>query len=813
MRHFIITICVFCLAVKTGYSQTVKFDWAAHYAGSSFDGGQAITLDAAGNIYATGYYSKKVDFDPGPGVYNLTSSSTEDLFITKSSPDGKLLWAKTIGDFRYQAGYALTIDYAGNLLVTGIFFGTVDFDPGPGEKKLVSAGNEDVFILKLGPNGDFLWAKKIGGSTNDYSNAILTDNTGNIYLNGYFDGTSNFNTDNGTYNLTSHGASDIYVCKLNSSGSLVWAKNMGGTGSEGAYGMGLDNQNNVYAAGFFFGNSDFDPGAGTFNLQSTGFGDGFIVKLSSSGTLVNANRFGGDAQVRITNLQVDAAAGFLYICGYFDGSADFDGGTGTTTLTATIGEEDAFMAKYNLNTELQWAKQFSGPSFQRIYDMETDNLGNVYATGYFDQSCDFDPGTGTHLLQASGKPDAFVCRLNAAGDFVWVAAASGPDFEAGYSVKLNTAGDVIVFGNFNASTDFDPGAVDYTLTSEGESEVFMWKLKQCYNPAITRQVFTNACGTFTLNGQQYDSSGIYTQYVLNQLGCDSIITELHLTINRIMNTVNAAVCQGKGWLVGGKMQTKAGTYFDTLRTAAGCDSVVITNLTINQNPKPVLGPDRSLCAGQALVLDPGNFASYQWQDGSTAAVYPVAAPGLYSVIVTDANNCSTKETIRIIDIVQPPSGFLQADTVLCTGNTLQLYVPGFKSWLWNDGSTAPSKLITSAGIYRVTVTDRNNCIATASINISASDCITAGIPNAFTPNNDGLNDIFRPVVNKEILQYNLKVFNRNGKMLFQSASPLAGWNGSWKSQPQPAGSYVYSFVFTDITGKTHLYKGSILLVR
>ena len=112
--------------------------------GNSFDVCQAVTTDADGNIYTTGYFSTTVDFDPGPGVFNLTSVNAEDIFLTKYDSTGKLVWAKSMGDFRYQAGYAITLDSAKNIFITGIFFGSLDFDPGPGVTTLSSVGNEEI---------------------------------------------------------------------------------------------------------------------------------------------------------------------------------------------------------------------------------------------------------------------------------------------------------------------------------------------------------------------------------------------------------------------------------------------------------------------------------------------------------------------------------------------------------------------------------------------------------------------------------------------------------------------------------------------
>jgi gliding motility-associated-like protein len=806
-------ILLLCGLGESLFCQTAKLDWAKQYAGPSFDAGQAITLDAQGNIYATGYFSSTVDFDPGPGVYNLTSSAAEDIFITKSDPSGKLIWAKSIGDFRYQAGYAIALDVNNNIYVTGIFFGTVDFDPGPGVSTLTSAGNEDIFILKLDNNANLIWAKKIGGPSNDFCNAIVLDNGGNIYLNGYFDGTSDFDPGIGVDTLVSHGATDIFICKLSNNGNLQWAENIGSSSSDAAYSIGLDAQNNVYSTGFFFGQADFDPGPGVFNMQTSGFGDGFILKLAPNGDFIKASRLGGDNEVRCLQLKIDKTAGAIFVTGYFDGIADFDPAAGVFNLNSTIGNEDAFIAKYDLNQNLLWAKQITGPSFQKGFALESDALGNVYCTGHFDVSADFDPGPGTFIMTAQGLADAFVCKLDAGGNFIWAIQASGSLYESGNSIKIDKNNALVVFGTFHATTDFDPGTGTYNLTSAGESEAFMAKFRQCNNAPITKTVDALACTAYTLNGIVYDSSGTYYQPILNSLGCDSILTTLHLIINRNFNTVNVDICQGQTYVSGGKPQTKSGVYYDTLKTAGGCDSVVITNLTVHPNPKPNLGSSRNLCRGQSIVLQPGNFSSYLWHDGSTAASFTASATGNYGVMVTDNNNCKASTSISIKNIVVPPADFLPANKNLCTSDVLQLSVPSFKTYHWSNGDTTFNTAIRQAGAYYLTVTDIDNCIGSDTIVVKEINCIEAGIPNAFSPNNDGLNDYFKATINKEITAYRLQVFNRSGQKLFETTQYNAGWDGTFKTQPQPAASYVYQLSFTDTNDKTFIYSGNIILVR
>lgn len=794
------------------FSQTVKLDWAKQITGNSFDVGHALTVDEEGNIYTTGYFSGTADFDPGPGIYNLTSIAAEDIFVSKSDSRGNLIWAKSIGDFRYQAGYAIALDAAANIYVTGIFFGTVDFDPGAGESKLVSSGNEDVFICKLDNNGNFKWAKSFGGSTNDFSNGIILDNNGNIYLNGYFDGTSDFDPDGGIFNMTSFGATDIYVCKFNNSGNLIWAKQMGGPASESAYAIGLDDQNNVYSTGFFWGTSDFDPGPAVFNLQATGFGDGFILKLNTNGQYINSGRMGGNNLVRCTSLKVDKQSN-LYVTGYFDGEDDFDPGPAVSLLSCPIGEEDIFIAKYNSNFQLVWVKQIGGPSFQKGFAIETDETGNVYATGNFQGTADFDPGPGLYNLTANGIPDIFVLKLTNDGNFIWVAQMDGVFYESGYSIKVDKANEILITGTFDGTTDFDPGAEVFTLTSAGQSEIFMQKLKQCANPVITNMLSVNSCTSYTLNNKTYTESGNYQQSILNKTGCDSILINLNLTITRIATNVTVTICQGELWKAGGKFQKLPGLYYDTLKTNTGCDSVVITNLAVNPLPKPNLGVNRNICQGETVVLYPGVFTTYLWQNLSTQPVFNTNTPGIYKVAVTNEFNCSSTAQVVLNKVVPKPSSFLPADQFLCTGNVLKIKVDGFKDYLWSTGSKNNNLEIRQPGNYYLTVTSFDFCTGTDTIKIAELDCAAVNIPNAFTPNGDGKNDYFKPALNVEFNDYQMQIFNRLGQRIFQTKTIDQSWDGAFKMQPQPAGSYVYQVTFRNNAGKLFTYKGTITLIR
>ena len=800
------------MSTTTVLSQSVKLDWANSMAGNSYDACKAIALDDAGNVYATGYFSTTVDFDAGPGVFNLTAINAEDAYLAKYDPAGKLIWAKTIGDFRYQAGNALTLDASGNIYLTGIFFGTTDFDPGPGVTNLVSAGNEDIFVCKYDNAGNFTWAKKFGGPTNDFCNTIKLDAAGNIYINGYFENTADFNPGPGVYNLVSAGATDIFVCKLNSNGNLEWAQRIGGPSSDVAFAIDLDAQNNVYSTGFYFATVDFDPGSGVFNLTSTALGDGYILKLSNNGGFMNAARLGGNSRVRCSSLKLDKTD-HIYVAGHFDGEADFDPGGGLVLLNSPADDDDIFIGKYDLNLNMVWVKQIGGPSYQKVFDIETDAANNIYTTGHYNGTADFDAGPAEKKLTALGDPDIFVLKMNATGEFVWVAQATGPFYGSGYSIKIDKDNNVYVGGTFEGTKDFDPGPNELKCTSAGRSEMFIQKLRQCANAAVAQTLNVTTCTSYKLNNKTYNATGTYIHLVLNTMGCDSIIITLNLTISRIIKNVTANICQGEFYMAGGLQQTKTGVYYDTLKTAAGCDSVIVTYLTVREKPKPTLGTDRNICEGQSIILNPGNFETYLWQDLSTTQQYTVTQPGTYLVTVTNAFNCKASARVIVRAIAKLPANFLPANQELCSDNVIKINVLGFKNYLWSTGASTQNIDIRTGGNYYLTVTSFDNCVGTDTLTIREITCIPIGIPNAFSPNSDGKNDLFKPTINTEIQDYQLRIYNRLGQLIYVTKDYTAGWDGRFKGQQQSSDNYIYQISFRNADGKLFEYKGNIILIR
>ncbi|HDP76053.1 MAG TPA: T9SS type A sorting domain-containing protein [Bacteroidales bacterium] len=516
-----------------GLSQVVNaqsFEWAKRMGGTGYDEGSSIAIDASGNVYITGEFGGTADFDPGEGTYTLTSAGGWDIFVSKFDSAGNFLWAKRMGGTGWDGGNSIAIDASGNVYITGVFSGTADFDPGEGTYTLTSAGERDIFVSKLDSAGNFVWARRMGGTGLNGGNSIAIDASGNVYITGYFCGTADFDPGAGTYTLTSAGEADIFVSKLDAAGNFVWAKRMGGTGWDVGRSIAIDASSNVYTTGWFEGTADFDPGEGTYTLSSAGEDDIFVSKLDAAGNFVWAKRMGGTDWDEGRSIAIDDS-GNVYTTGYFRGTADFDPGEGTYTLTSA-GGRDIFVSKLDAAGNFLWARRMGGTYDDYGRSIAIDASGNVYTTGYFLGTADFDPGEGTYTLTSAGGRDIFVSKLDAAGNFVWAKRMGGTDWDEGYSIAIDTSGYVYTTGYFEGTADFDPGEGTYTLTSAGGADIFVHKMSPC-TPTYGTDVVT-ACDSYTwIDGNTYTASTNTPTFTLtNAAGCDSVVT-LNLTINSV----------------------------------------------------------------------------------------------------------------------------------------------------------------------------------------------------------------------------------------------------------------------------------------
>ena len=327
----------------------------------------------------------------------------------------------------------------------------------------------------INSNGNYIWAKKIGGTGNDHSYSIDFNSAGYIYITGGFSG-SNVDFDSGTGQalLSSMSGYDTFVTKYDLDGNYIWAKRAGGSSDDVGYAIDSDTSGNVYVTGYFqSSNFNCDPGNSNYTLSTAGSADMFLIKYDSSGNYTWAKQVGGVGYDAGRTLNFDQD-GNIYVQGQFQNSnVDFDPGTGQALLSSS-GDYDAFMLKLDSSGGYITAKRIGGTSGDIIYSSDIDSSNNIYVTGRFNLTVNFDPNGGTTNLTSTGGNDVFIAKYDSSYNLIWAKNVGNSGDDRGWALKINSS-DLYVSGNFSNTVDFDPseGVAELTQTN---GSLFLLKL-------------------------------------------------------------------------------------------------------------------------------------------------------------------------------------------------------------------------------------------------------------------------------------------------------------------------------------------------
>lgn len=241
---------------------------------------ESIITDNDQNIYVAGNFRGTGDFDPNDGTFEATSYGLSDGFLLKLNSSGDFIWLAHQGSELSDYTRAVTIDDEGNVILTGHFANSVDFDPGEGIEYRTSFGEADIFVQKLSSDGILIWVKTFGGGDSDWGMNCYADESGGVYISGSYSAIVDFDPNEDSYNVTSNGLKDIFIQKLDREGNFEWVKSMGGEMNDFCLGLTVFNKDEIYITGAFESSvADFDPEIGEFELNSAGGLDIFICKL------------------------------------------------------------------------------------------------------------------------------------------------------------------------------------------------------------------------------------------------------------------------------------------------------------------------------------------------------------------------------------------------------------------------------------------------------------------------------------------------------------------------------------------------------
>lgn len=456
-------------------SAQLTYSWTNQVSGPSFQNGQSLALDASNNIIMGGSTFGNTVFSDVNNTQTVSGFGDYDFYVEKLDPGGQLIWSKHFGGPGLDILKSVATDPQGNIYLTGQFDQKILFEGG--DSISTSADYSEIFLVKLNPNGQVLWAKQFGGKDNDEGTTLATDPAGNVYLSGFFKDSVDFNPGPDTFLLTNtSGSGAMFILKLNPDGNFVWAKHMQAGAPFGqSAGLSLYIKGNyLYTSGYFNGSVDFNPGP-SVSLLTSQFDDGFLQKFSLQGNLVWIKQISGSGSERTLAITADAQDNVL-CSGYFSSSVDLDPGAGTVTFNSA-GNHDLFVLKLNASGNYVWGKKAGGSSQDQAWGITTDRQGNIYTTGKFGATVDFDPGPMAVNLASSGYSDAFILKLDPNGNFANVGKLGGPHFDYGNSILLDEDETIISAGDFSMTADFDPSTDSVFITAAG-FDGFVNKLAQ-----------------------------------------------------------------------------------------------------------------------------------------------------------------------------------------------------------------------------------------------------------------------------------------------------------------------------------------------
>lgn len=371
-------------------------------------------------------------------------------------------WANRAGLWAYDYGYGITTDNAGNVYVAGKYEMTADFNG----ITLPCQGNHDIYLAKYTSSGTIDWVQTGGGSLGDYAHALATDGSNYIYVAGEIEGYGNQIIFPGSsITLNSVGNNDVFLCKYDINGNLIWARSAGAFKNDKAVGVTFDNSGNVFICGLFTDTCVF---GGSTMILGHGKEDIFVAKYDANGTFQWVQNAGSSERDEPKGIKCDAA-GNVYVCGFYSNGAIF----GSQTLNAPNNYFESFVAKFSNSGSLQWVTTGGGNYDDVAWDLELDNSASrIYVSGEFNASANF----GSTQLITHGNADVYVACYDFSGNTIWATGAGGTLIDRARGMGSN-ATNIFITGQFGSSATFG----GHTLNAADSSDIFFVSLDKSGN--------------------------------------------------------------------------------------------------------------------------------------------------------------------------------------------------------------------------------------------------------------------------------------------------------------------------------------------
>ncbi|MBA4242200.1 MAG: hypothetical protein C0448_15855 [Sphingobacteriaceae bacterium] len=726
-----------------------NFIWAKKIEGPVNVVSRNMEIDSLGNLIIIGTFDNNIlnnpiDFDPGPGVYNLAASGNEDGFVLKLDSDGNFIWVKNIGGLSanvYVTG--LDLDKYGNIYFGGNFTGTVDFDLGSSTHFITSIGTissyADAFVLKLDKNGNYIWSGVLGGSLTSSILDISVDNSCNVNLLGQHSGTVDCDPGTSVFNVNNFSGSSInFLTRLDSLGNFVWVKSFpNSSGSIRYRGTACDTYGNIYMAGNISGTYDIDPNIGVYNVSGNPL-SGIILKLDSFGNFIYGHQFIGEP----ASLAIDYS--FVYVKFY-------------NNILMLPG-----IRKLDLNGNFIWQEMSGDVIILNDTDgsFYVDQSQNIYIINEFTGTADFDPNPGIYNLSAPND-GIFIQKL-------------GPCT----SLPPSSPADITPLANksicANATT---------TLTVASNNLFINWYSSPTSTVVLSTDTFyvpsVLPVGTYTYYAESKDC--LYS----------TARTPITFTVNAppVISAPNGTVCPNQAFTItptGAVTYSysslnpvvyppSTNTYTVTGFSSAGCSAA--TTLTVYTLPLPNVTSNGSgaICTGNSFTINASGAVTYTYASATstvtstsnTIVVSPTTTTQ-YTVFGASSAGCVKYTDFNVFVDQYPSLVTSQSQSVICIGASDTLRASGATNHIWN-GSTNTTSIVVSP-----TVTTNYTVVGLTGMGL----CLTTHTLTVVV--NPNCQDVWPGDANSDGIANNLDVLEL-GLHYTQTGTPRASTSNTWQS--------------------------------
>ncbi|MEM1321864.1 MAG: hypothetical protein AAGG75_16510, partial [Bacteroidota bacterium] len=594
------------------------------------------------------------------GDVTEVSPGGSDYWMLKVDALGNVQWDKRFGGNSFEFSQTLIQTSDGGYLIGGWSPSGISGDK---TEALRGFWGTDYWLVKTDASGNKIWDRTFGGSTNDQLWEVRETHDGGYILVGLSDSPNdNDKTE------ASKGGFDFWVIKINSAGTKVWDRTIGGTGTDMAFSV-----RQTPDRGFIIGGLSDSPVSGDKSEPSQGSIDFWVVKLDSMGVKQWDRTFGGAGNDQLLSIETTLDNGYI-----LGGWSQSDIGGHKTE--SNRGGSDFWIIKTDSNGNLQWDKTIGGDDKDELRSISQNSKGTYVLGGYSASGI-----SGDKTQASQGMDDYWIVFVSATGQLLYEQSFGGSGADVMYAMTPTTDNSYLL-GGISSSTD-DGDRSDPTLGGNDQ-----WVIKLLCDPSITLANDTSVCQGSPVVLDAINNSPFACAFLWSDGSTDAIRTVIP------MDTT---------------------TYSVTITDIHGCTAS--DERTINTLPLPLvdLGNDTSFCQGQSIMLDAGNAgANFVWSTAETSQTIVVTSSGNYSVTVTDANGCSAVDDIDVT--VHPlPVVALGNDTAFCSGGVMTLDAGNTgASFVWSTTETSQTIVVTSSGNYSVSVTDANGCSAVDDIDVT-----------------------------------------------------------------------------------------------